>query len=206
MLTDLQMKELCKKMEIPLEGVFFKDQLPQKIKPNMAYIINMENALDENGRPNDGSHWTCLQVNKYPNGSIEPFYFDSYGSPAAENVKKVVMNTFGQKLPFSKRDIQSLMNNACGFYCCGLLHFINASKYRTGNFYEDIENFLCMFDDLNESVDWKKNEYILKHFFQPSDPKLRKKIEIDIEPARIVQEDSGEGMNIMEVPVKMVKK
>jgi len=206
MLTDLQIKELCKKMEIPLEGVFFKDQLPQKIKPNMAYIINMENALDENGRPNDGSHWTCLQVNKYPNGSIEPFYFDSYGSPAAENVKKVVMNTFGQKLPFSKRDIQSLMNNACGFYCCGLLHFINASKYRTGNFYEDIENFLCMFDDLNESVDWKKNEYILKHFFQPSDPKLRKKIEIDIEPARIVQEDSGEGMNIMEVPVKMVKK
>jgi len=206
MLTDLQIKELCKKMEIPLEGVFFKDQLPKKIKPNMAYIINMENALDENGRPNDGSHWTCLQVNKYPNGSIEPFYFDSYGSPAAENVKKVVMNTFGQKLPFSKRDIQSLMNNACGFYCCGLLHFINASKYRTGNFYEDIENFLCMFDDLNESVDWKKNEYILKHFFQPSDPKLRKKIEIDIEPARIVQEDSGEGMNIMEVPVKMVKK
>ena len=206
MLTDIQIKELCKKMEIPLEGVYFKDQLPKKIKPNMAYIINMENALDENGRPNDGSHWTCLQVNKYPNDKVEPFYFDSYGAPPPENVKNVVLDTFGQKLPFSKRDIQSLMNNACGFYCCGLLHFINASKYRTGNFYEDIENFLCMFDDLNESVDWKKNEYILKHFFQPSDPKLRKQIEIDTEPARIVQEDSGEGMNIMEVPIKMVKK
>lgn len=204
MLTDIQIKDLCKKMNVDLEGVYFKDQLPKKIKPNTAYIINMENALDEYGNENAGSHWTALQVNKYPNGKIEPFYFDSYGQPSPENVKKVVMDTFGQKLPFSKRDIQSLMNNACGFYCCALLHFVNASKYRSGNFYQDIENFLSMFDDLNESVDWKKNEYILKHFFQPEDPKLRKAIEIDIEPARIVQEDTGKGMNIMEVPVKMV--
>jgi len=199
MLTDFQLKELCKKMEIPLEGVFFKDELPKKIKPNVAYIINLENALDENGFENDGSHWTAMQVNKYPNGKVEPFYFCSYGGPPPENVKKVVMDTFGQKLPFNTRDIQSLMNNACGFYCCALLHYINPSKYKSNNFYQDIETFLGMFDDLNESIDFKKNEYILKHFFQPSDAKLRKEIEIDTQPARIVQEDTGRGIDIMKV-------
>jgi hypothetical protein len=91
------------------------------------------------------------------------------------------------------------MNNACGFYCCALLHYVNPSKYKTNNFYQDIENFLGMFDDLNESFDFKKNEYILKHFFQPSDPKLRKEIEIDTQPARIVQEDTGRGIDIMKV-------
>ena len=199
MLTDIQLKQLCEKMEVDLEGVYFKDQLPKKIKANKAYIINLENALDEYGNQNDGSHWTCLQVNKYPNGKVEPFYFDSYGSPPPENVKKVVKNTFGQTLPYNQKDIQSLMNNACGFYCCALLHFINTSKYRSKNFYQDIENFLGMFDDLNESVDWKKNEYILKHFFQPSDPALRKAIEIDTQPVRIVEEDSGRGMDLMKI-------
>lgn len=202
MLTDIQLKELCEKMEIPLEGVYFKDELPKKIKPNRAYIINLENAYDELGNPNDGSHWTTMQINKYGNGKIEPFYFDSYGQPPPENVKKVVMDTFGQKLPYNTRDIQSLMNNACGFYCCALLHYVNPSKYNSGNFYKDIETFLGLFDDLNESVDFKKNEYILKHFFQPSDPKLRKEIEIDTQPARIVQEDTGRGIDITKIKSK----
>ena len=30
-----------------------------------------------------------------------------------------------------------------------------------------------MFDDLNSSVDFKKNEYVLKHFFQSNDPANR---------------------------------
>ena len=109
------------------------------------------------------------------------------------------MDTFGQKLPFNTRDIQSLMNNACGFYCCALLHYINPSKYKSGNFYQDIETFLGLFDDLNESVDFKKNEYILKHFFQPSDPKLRKEIEIVSQPTRIVEEDNCKRVDIMKV-------
>jgi hypothetical protein len=58
-----------------------------------------------------------------------------------------------------------------------------------------------MFDDLNKSVDFKKNEYILKHFFVPKDPKLRKEIEIDSQPARIVGEDSGQGIDMMKIGV-----
>jgi hypothetical protein len=38
----------------------------------------------ENGEENDGTHWTCMQVNKYPSGQIEPIFFDPYGAPPSE--------------------------------------------------------------------------------------------------------------------------
>jgi hypothetical protein len=66
------------------------------------------------------------------------------------------------------------MNNACGWYCLALLHYVNASQYRTGDLYTDVSNFLDLFDDLNVSTDWKKNEYILKQFFQSKDRNKRK--------------------------------
>jgi hypothetical protein len=62
MLTDIQIKELAKKMNIPLERVCFKDELLEKpLKYNVSYIVNMENEFDDEGNPNDGSHWVCLQ-------------------------------------------------------------------------------------------------------------------------------------------------
>jgi hypothetical protein len=138
-------------------------------------------------------------VNKYQNGKIEPIYFDPYGMPPPEMVKKVVERTCGQKLPFCEKDIQSLLNNACGWYCCAFLHWINSGFGKTGDIYEDTGSFLEMFDDLNKSVDFKKNEYILKHFFQPKDPKLRKEIEIDLNPSEIVSGDTGNGIDLMKI-------
>jgi hypothetical protein len=203
MLTDYQLTELCNKMDIPLEGVYFKDELPRKLKFNKSYIVNMEDSIDDEGNENPGSHWCCLQINKYPNGKIEPFWFDSMGVCPPEIVKKIVLNFCGQKLPYNTKDIQSMMNSACGFYCCALLHYINACPTRSRDMYFDIENFLEMFDDLNKSVDFKKNEYILKHFFVPKDPALRKAIEIDVNPSSIISEDSGKGLDMMQIPVEM---
>jgi len=203
MLTDTQLTELSHKMGIPLEAVLFKDEMPKKIKYNKSYIINIEDSVDEEGNSNEGTHWTCLQVNKYPDGKVEPFYFDAYGMPPPESIKKAVMDTCGQKLPFNTKDIQSLMNNACGFYCCALLHYINEAPTRTKDMYLDVENFLSMFDDLNTSCDFKKNEYILKHFFVPKDPALRKTIEVDIQPNRISSEDTGNGIDMMKIGVEI---
>lgn len=203
MLTDTQLTELSEKMGIPLEAILFKDEMPSKIKYNRSYIINIEDSEDGQGIRNDGTHWTCMQVNKYSNGKIEPIYMDSYGMPPPESIKKAVMDTCGQKLPFNTKDIQSLMNNACGFYCVAFLHYINEAPTRSKDLYTDVEGFLDMFDDLNKSVDFKKNEYILKHFFVPKDPALRKAIEIDAEPARIIQEDSGAGLDMMQIGVEV---
>ena len=175
MLTDIQIKDLAKRMNIPLERVCFKDELLEKpLKYNRSYIINMENELDNEGNENDGSHWVCFQVNKYKSGVKEGIYFDSYGAGCPE-----VVNTFcGCKLPHNTKDIQSLQANTCGWYCLAFLHFINSSPCRSGHLYSDAEGFMNMFEDLNKSIDYKKNEFILKHFFEPKDKSLRKPITV----------------------------
>jgi hypothetical protein len=178
MLTDEDLKTLSKKMNFPLEGVYFKDELPRQLKYNTGYIINLDDSVDGEGNSNEGSHWTCLQVNKYPDGKIEPIFFDPYAAPPSESIKKFVKDNCGKYLPFTNRDIQSLMNNACGWYVCAFLHYINAWENRTKDLYTDVEVFMSYFDDLNTSVDWKKNEWVLSQFFMDKDPTKRKSIKV----------------------------
>ena len=207
MLTDTQIEDLASRMSIPLAGVFFKNELPKQLETDKSYIINLQDSETDDGEQNEGTHWTFLQINKTPKGQIEPIYFDPYGQPPSEAIKKAVTDSFHHYLPYTKKDIQSMMNNACGFYCLAMGHFINACPLRTCHFYNDVEEFLEIFDDLNSSVDWKKNEYLLKHFFENADPKHRKPIDVhssthdDYE--RILKEDSGGGIDLMKVPIEM---
>lgn len=203
-LTDTQLRDLAKAMNFPLADISFKNELPAKLQFNKGYIINIEDAEDADGQRNGGTHWTCLQINKYPNGSIEGIYFDPYGVGMPQDVEKAVKDTIGKKIPYTTKDVQSLMNNACGYYCAAFLHFINSSQYRSKELYQDVSTFLDMFDDLNTSVDFKKNEYILKHFFRAKDVEKRTPIEID----NIVKQDTGSGIDMMKIPVgvKMMDK
>jgi len=200
-LSDSQIFQLAKRMRIPLKEVLFKDELGS-VDFNKSYIINLEDSTDEQGNPNDGTHWCFLQVNKYPNNKIEGIWFDPYGQPPPECIKKVVKKCANVSLPHTKKDVQSLLNNACGWYCLALGHFINASQFRCGELYDDVAQFLDMFDDLNHSCDFKKNEYILKHFFRSEDPSLRKEIDV------ISTEDTKGGIDAFKVPcdVKVMNK
>lgn len=175
-LTDTQIWDLAKRMEVPLVFCGFKDELlGKKLKYNKGYIINMENEFDEDGQRNTGSHYTCFQVNKYSNGKTQGLYFDSFGMPPPQVVEDFV----GGKLPYATKDIQSLMNSACGWYCLAFLHFINSSESRSGDLYTDAGQFTDLFDDLNKSTDHLKNEFILKHFFRAKDESKRKPVEIE---------------------------
>jgi hypothetical protein len=195
-LTDSQITTLCKKMGIPLGGIEFKDELPCPLEYNKAYFVNLEDSHDDKGNENDGTHWTFLQLVKYPNGKIEKIFFDPYGAPPSENIKKVVKETTKTEgLPFTEKDIQSLMNNACGWFCLAIGHFINASKFRSGSLYDDVSCFMDMFEDLNKSIDFKKNEYILKHFFRSEDPSLRKDVDV------ITSQDEKGGIDAFKLPV-----
>ena len=199
-LTDTQITDLCKKMRVPLGAIVFKDELQAPLEYNKAYFVNLQDSTDEDGNENDGTHWTLLQLSKYPNGKVEPIYFDPYGAAPSQNIKKSVEETTKQKgLPHTEKDIQSLMNNACGYYCLALAHFINASSHRSGSVYHDVEAFMDMFEDLNKSVDFKKNEYILKHFFRSEDPSLRKTVEV------ITSEDEKGGIDPFKDDPKYVR-
>ena len=205
MLTDSQIKDLAERLNIPLAGVDFKDNIPKKIETNKTYIINLQDDTDDEGNPNGGTHWTMLQVNKTPKGKIKPLYFDSYGAPPPEIIKKRVKDNFNCELPYTEKDIQSLMNNACGYYCLALSHYINTYKGRRNDIYIDVDIFMDMFDDLNKTIDWKKNEYVLKLFFQSSDENVRKPVDVvsqtHTDYERIINKD-GKGMNMMQLPVK----
>jgi len=200
MLTNWQLKELSNKMKFPLEACCFKDEIP-KLKFNKSYIINLENSEDEEGNANQGSHWVCMQVNKYPNDLIEGIYFDPYGVAPPEEVKKSFTELTGKSyLPFTTKDVQSLMADCCGYYCAGFLHFINSSIHRKANLYIDTETFLEMFDDLNKSCDWKKNEWVLKNFFRSAKAKDRKEINVMAENI-ITKGETGKGVDLVSIPV-----
>jgi hypothetical protein len=205
MLNDHQIEDLSKRMNIPLEGVFFKDELPKKLTVNKVYIINLQDSITDDGDENSGTHWTMGYIRETPKGQLQPIYFDPYGVPPPENVKNIIEKQTNLKCPYTTKDIQSLMNNACGFYCLALAHYICASKYRKNNLYEDVDTFMDMFDDLNHSIDWKKNEYLLKHFFLSEDPS--KRIDVDVisqthdDYDRIINEDTKGGVDMMKLPV-----
>ena len=206
MLTDLQVEDLAKKMSVPLAGCFFKNELPSNLDYNKVYIINLQDSETDDGEQNSGTHWTMGYIRQTPKGQKQPIYFDPYGCPPPENVKKIFEKQTNMKCPYTEKDIQSLMNNACGFYCLAMAHFICASRFRTNDLYTDIENFLDMFDDLNSSIDWKKNEYILKMFFQSEDPSKRNKIDVTSQTHdfydKILNEDEKGGKDIMKLPVQ----
>ena len=174
-LSNTEVFELAKKMDVPLVFCNFKTRLKQhKLKYNRSYIINLEDEFNEDGTRNSGSHYVCFQINKYPNGKVAGIYFDSFGQPQPDTLTEYL----GGMLPHNDKDVQSLMANACGWYCLAFLHYINSFAGRTGDLYTDANHFINLFEDLNKSKDHLKNEFVLKHFFRSADPSLRKPINV----------------------------
>lgn len=206
MLTDTQVEDLASKMKIPLAGCYFKDMLPNKLEVNKIYIINLQDSETDDGDENSGTHWTMGYIRQTPKGQLQPIYFDPYGMPPPEVVKKIIESQTKQKCPYTTKDIQSLMNNACGFYCLAISHFICASKYRKNDLYQDVDTFMDMFDDLNHSIDWKKNEYILKHFFLNEDETKNKPVNVFQDHSfydKIINEDEKGNPDLMKIPVQL---
>lgn len=183
MLTNSDIEKLAPRMGIPLAFCDFKDMLPKKIEANKYYCINLEDEQDKESLAiNDGSHWTGFQVRTCNNGRRpEAVYFDSYGKPPPQIVTQRIKENFDVPVWHPTKDVQSLVNNACGFYQLAWAHFINDPRFITnGGLKEDTEEFLKPFNDLNKTYDYQQNEFILKHFFQAKDPALRR--EIDLPP------------------------
>ena len=207
MLTDHQVEDLAQRMNVPLEGCYFKDMLPKKLNTNKVYIINLQDSENDDGDDNQGTHWTMAYIRQTPKGQLQPIYFDPYGCPPPEIVKTIIEKQCNMKCPYTTKDVQSLMNNACGFYCLALAHFICASRYRTNDLYRDVDDFMDIFDDLNKSIDWKKNEYILMQFFRAEDPSKRKPVDNLSQDhsfyEKILEEDEKGGRDLMKLPVQL---
>lgn len=172
-LSDQQLHILSKRMHFPIAGCYWKDELKSTdLKQGTNYIINLESEFDENGQPNSGSHWTCLCILKRQ-GCVFPMYFDSFGQPPPQHLVNIVNKRFKKRINFCEKNIQSMVTGVCGYYVAAYLHFITAFPQKTGDILTDSALFLDLFNDLNEVTDYRKNEFILRLFYQSGDGKLR---------------------------------
>lgn len=168
MLTDTDIFNISRQMGIQdkLHSCVYKDELlTMKFKPDMCYIINLEDEDFEGF----GSHYTLVgsMTNKRTK-KLEYFYFDSTsGSPP----KEVLVFTKQPYIPFSSKMIQSpRTNESCGYFCLALMYVMYKFPENFGEIYAYATMFLEMFEDLNNKKDDLRNEFILQQFFKERTP------------------------------------
>jgi hypothetical protein len=147
-LTNFDIIELCKRLKIPIHGVFLKDKLPQICKKG-NYIIN----LDSSYTGNQGTHWTCLIC-----GDNDSLYFDSFGVPPPSEVARFIKTKY-KKYYWSNEIIQDMDSVLCGYFCIGLFLYVKNSKSKM---LTATQNYINMFME-----DTKKNNKVLKNYINP---------------------------------------
>jgi len=143
MLTNIDLENMAHKLNLPIVGVFSKDELPRGKTPRQvgSYYINMEDS--DKGH---GTHWIFAKVFESGHG----IYFDSFGFPAPIAVQEFLKPFTPYK--FSNRDIQDYYSKNCGRYClCADYHIPH---------YDDYDHFLEVWSD-----DKPKNDKILNDFY-----------------------------------------
>ena len=94
----------------------------------------------------------------------QAIYFDSYGERDPVEIRNLLKyNQYS--IAHTKKNIQSLMSNLCGFFCLSLIYFLSVSKFRTNNLINDASIYLELFEDLDKVNDVYKNEFVLSLFF-----------------------------------------
>jgi hypothetical protein len=136
-LSNYDITEICKKMNLPIKGIYFKDALPTKPDKGF-YIINIQSKDD----PRNGTHWTCLFYD-----GLKNLYYDSFGFPPPQELENIIIPYI-----YNDRDIQNIKTSSCGFYCIAFIKFLHKLKNKEKGY----NIFLNMFNN-----DTTKNELIL---------------------------------------------
>jgi hypothetical protein len=129
------------------QGVFSIDTLPDK--PRLL-VCN----TDPSNKP--GKHWIAIFVDSKRRGE----YFDSFGRKPAKAFENY-MNEHCADWTFNAKQLQSIVSNCCGFYCCfycalrcrgfDLTRVVKIFTGDTGFNDSIVQGFVC--DDNGFSVD-----------------------------------------------------
>lgn len=160
MTTNFELQDLADKMRIPnLKQICYKDELT-KVEPNSSYIINLQHSKSEG----NGTHFTALVCDK----EGKCMYMDSYGENAPKAIMKLLKK---RKWGYTTKVIQGNTTNLCGFFCLAFIYFLTIYKQRTKEIAQDANLFMALFEDLENTNEWYKNEHILSLFFIDYDTK-----------------------------------
>lgn len=115
------------KYDIPIVGIFSKNQLPHSSNIREGgYIINLQNDKDEFGNELGGTHWTGFYVEKNKKGKPDVVYYDSFGAGPPIDVQ----NFLRPLSPYEYNDevIQNINSSVCGYYVLYFLWFMSRHK------------------------------------------------------------------------------
>jgi len=158
MLSNIDIERLADELDLPIVGVFSKDQLPAR-KSIGSYYINLQNHDD-----GDGTHWCFFKIFKdrrdadgdTPVGAI---YFDSFGIGLPQEVEEFLKEF--KPIPYNNRQIQDIDADVCGWYCLFCDYYLEKMPV-TKSLSNDYENYLSIWSD-----DKKKNTKLLKEYLKP---------------------------------------
>ena len=162
MLSNFDIEKLCHKLDLPLVGVFQKDQLQFAPKDVGSYYINQQSSKD-----GDGTHWVLAKIYSDEDRdnvlssntpAVKALYFDPFGLDMSLEVAEF-LDEF-KPVPFSNKQIQSVASSQCGWYCIACDYTLEHKQYRD-TYLEDYELFLEHFEE-----EPKKNLTLLKGFFK----------------------------------------
>jgi hypothetical protein len=112
-------------------GVFSRDNLPFTIRNDESGVIN----LDSSSGP--GTHWVCY-FNRQ--GLKHVYYFDSYGLPPPEEIKKY-LHTSNKQILYNTGEIQQIGTNLCGVYCVHFIKELNKGRDFYDILYDNFEPY-----------------------------------------------------------------
>jgi len=111
-----EITEMCRKMNLPLIGVFNKNKLPHQQMTGL-YVVNLEDDRDKFGYKLAGSHWVCFGI--LPN---KHFYFDSMGVDLMPIEVSNFLNNFN--IYCNDVQVQAIGTEYCGYFCLGVMAHI----------------------------------------------------------------------------------
>jgi len=167
MLTNYDIEKIAEKLDLPLIGVFMRDELPTQRKIG-SYVINLDSS------EGDGTHWVFAKIfcdadrsdsdsDSDDESSINKYcgclYFDAFGFGMPIEVENF-LKPFSVKV-INTKQIQNIASTQCGWYCIYCDYYLETNK--DGKSYvDDYRKFIDIWDK-----DPSKNLTILKDKFKP---------------------------------------
>ena len=162
MLSNFDIEKMCDKLDLPLVGVYQKDNLVDAPMTIGSYYINQQSSTD-----GDGTHWVLAKIycdeerdgDTFGVKTAKALYFDPFGLNMSKEVEEF-LSPF-KPIPYNNKQIQNVRSDSCGWYCVACDYALEHKKH-SDTYLEDYEKFLQHFRD-----DPKKNLTLLKEFFKP---------------------------------------
>jgi hypothetical protein len=168
MLTNFDIERIAKKLDLPIIGVFSKNELYNTKRKIGSYYINLMDNDKTDAEGNNGSHWVFAKIYSDDDRDeaegdnhkvCNALYFDPFGF----GMPKAVSSFLSPFKPIycNNREIQNINSTQCGWYCLACDYALE--HHQEGKTYlDDYVKFLNMWSD-----NPKKNLAILKEFFKP---------------------------------------